>query len=193
MMSRNPHMVFPSIQKLKRLKLWDLQFVVKNFKKQGWKLKLKRKEWQGAQRKMKKLSHMCGAFSCWVCGYRGWRLKVSSKIFLSENISCTSKIELPDYSTSHYDCYWLLCWLSLLIIVSIFMLIIVALVEHNALSRALSTVLNVWGEPIRILEEQKSYCRRTSRKRKKVYIQIDQRRRDNWKVLYDKCFSIHNL
>ena len=147
-------------------------------------MKSKRIESQGAQRKMKKLSYMCKAFSCWVCGYRGWRWKVSSSIILSENISWTSKIELPEYSIYHYDCYWLSCWL-LLIIVSIIVLIIVTLVEHNALSRALFTVLNVWGEPIRILKEQQSYRQRTSRKRKS--------RRDNQKVLHNKCFSTHNL
>ena len=61
-------------------------------------------ESQGAQRMMNIVLYVRG-LTCWVWGYRESRWKISSKYFLRENISCTSKIDLPYY----FDYYAIVC------------------------------------------------------------------------------------
>jgi len=82
----------------------DLQYVVKNVKKTRLahsKLKLKREESQGAQR----MPYKCGASPAEYVG-AGDRDKKFLSIFFRENISRTSKMELPYYSI---DCYLIVC------------------------------------------------------------------------------------
>ena len=75
------------------------------FQKARLEVKIEEKRMTGSTKKDEEIvSYVRGLLllSMWE---RGWRLKVSSNIFLSENISCTSNIELPDCSIYHYDCY----------------------------------------------------------------------------------------
>ena len=53
------------------------------------KFELKKEELQGAQRMLKKLSYICGASPAEYVGTEDRDKKVSSNMFLSENISCT--------------------------------------------------------------------------------------------------------
>ena len=110
MISRIPHMAYPSIHQLKfcfkRIEMWDLQFVVKNVKNQGWYIR----SWKWREKSQRE--HKKWWRNCFICisvlyeyaGTGGRDEKFLANIFLCKNISRTSKIKVHSY------CYSLLSY-----------------------------------------------------------------------------------
>ena len=110
---RSPHTVFHSARLPKQQK--NVGFVITCLECQKPRLlhsknKMKKDDLPSAKRMMQKVSYMCGAALTEYVGSGNDRdERYLKSIYVRENISCTSKIELPYFSVDNYPIVCIYC------------------------------------------------------------------------------------